>query len=469
MTNISCKIFITPLLISVIGCQSNAVAETLRSSVNKACAVNPEIFSSYLAVKESEQNVKEAKSVIFPTVSSVSEIGFADGLNEDSLTINNSRPLSAQLTIDQPIYLGGRAKAGIRQAKDQLASQRFQSLRQMIDVQLRTISAYVRLAQAYEVVARRKSNIDTLVNQKNDAQRRFELGAGTKTDVVQADARIERGRAELINSEREVAEALAAYIEAAGSRPTERVNMPNMPPMPASEAEALDRAMLSNPDIKSANAQLAAVGQAVKTIQKKWTPEVRMIGSLTSSRDTAFNGFERDDANISVRMTVPLFDGGASSARKERGLLAENRSYHDRNLTINRVSEAISVAWARYEASRQLVRVNTNLANSAKSAAEAIKKESDAGFRSATDILDAQQEYLEAELALTESRFNSVLAAYSLRAIIGDIGISGLTHCDRARINISPTKPAKARKINILPKISISSPKKRSRRGPRGK
>ena len=122
----------------------------------------------------------------------------------------------------------------------------------------------------------------------------------------------------------------------------EKLSLPSIPIQKPSLAEALEEAGRVNPDIQSSNALIDVSKQNIRAAQGNRSPEVRLLGDLNIQRDTAFNGFERDEGSLRLRMTVPIFAGGALAARERGSLLARNRAAYDRNRIINRVRENVT-------------------------------------------------------------------------------------------------------------------------------
>lgn len=444
-------------------------AETLHDAVNRACNLHPEVSTARLLVMEAEQRVKETRSSIFPRLDGTAEAGLTDDFDPDDTSLDNGRPLSGQLTLDQPLYLGGRARAAIKGAKSEVRAQKYRSIRQILDVQLTAIEAYINLSRAIDVLGVRQKNIQALETRKNEAERRYALGAGTQTDVLQAVARIERGQAEIMNAWQDIRREEANFIEATGTAQTGELEFPRLPIMPNSLNDAIIKADQVNPDIRAAQALIDVATSNVRGIQKTFDPELRLIGQASMQRDTVFNGFDRDEASLRLRMSVPLFDGGRGRAAEKRSLYARNRTFYDRNLSIQRTREAISTAWTQYETNNNLVTINKNLADVARRAVTAVRKEVEAGFRPNLDILDAQQELLEAELSYTASRYDAVLAAYLVKGQIGDLEVGAFERCRRLQPDITLKPKRKIWEQDLGFGIKIVSPYKRVKRGPRGK
>lgn len=446
-------------------------AVTLDEVVNAACNFHPDIFTASLQLQEANERVKEARATVFPTINSITEVGIADDADTINSPLRDARPLSTQLSLDQPVYLGGRARAAIKGAKFQRDSERYRSESQILNAQLTAIQAYITLAEAQEVLSVRQQDLTALKKRRDDASRRFELGGGTRSDIVQAEARIARGQAEIISATRNISEAQASLYEASGTTQSDKLSLPAIPEFKASLIAALEEAGQVNPDIKMSYALIDVSGQNIKTAQGNRSPEVRLLGDLNIQRDTVFNGFERDEGSLRLRMTVPIFAGGALASRERSSFLAHNRASYDRNRVINRVRENVTTAWSRLQASERLVKVNEDLVTAAKKANVAVKKEAEAGFRPNLDVLDAQQELLDAQLALTAAKYNNVLSAYLLSGAIGRLDNTKYPDCQ----NLLPTFERKPRykiieKIDtLIPGVKLKIPEKRERKGPRSR
>lgn len=459
------------IVLSACSLSFSGSATSLADTVNSACQFHPDVFTAGLQLQEANERVKEARASILPRINSVTEVGIADDKDSLDSPLRNSRPMFTQLSLDQPVYVGGRSRAAIRGAKFQRTSERFRSKSQILNAQLTAIQAHINLAQAQEVLSVRQQDLETLEKRRRDAARRFELGGGTRSDIVQADARIARGEADIITAQRDISEAQASLYEASGIMQREKLLLPTLlGPMPSLQ-EALEKAGRINPDIRSSNALIDVSQENLKSAQGNRAPEVRLLGDLNVQRDTAFNGFERDEGSIKLRMTVPIFAGGALAARERASLLSRNRAQYDRNRIVNRVRENVTSSWSRLQASERLVSINEDLVNVAQKAAIAVRKEAEAGFRPNLDILDAQQELLDARLALTAAKYSNVLSAYFLAGAIGELDNSQYVSCQELLPDFDrPPRYKIIEKIDtIIPGVKLKVPERREKKGPRSK
>lgn len=444
---------------------------SLTEVVNSACTFHPDVYTAGLQLEEANERVKEARATVFPRVNSITEIGIADDKDSLNSPLRNSRPMFTQLSLDQPVYLGGRARAAIKGAKFQRESERFRSESQILNAQLTAIQAYITLAEAQEVLSVRQQDLTALEQRRDDATRRFELGGGTRSDIVQAEARIARGQAEIVAATRNISEAQASLYEASGIMQSEKLSLPAVPGVKPSLVASLEKAGQVNPDIKASNALIDVSKQNIKTAQGDRSPELRLLGDLNVQRDTAFNGFERDEGSLRLRMTVPIFAGGGLAARERASIISSHRAEYDRNRVVNRVRENVTSAWSRLQASERLVLINEDLVGVAEKAAIAVRKEAEAGFRPNLDILDAQQELLDARLALTAAKYNNVLSAYFLAGAIGELDNSKYENCQALLpdFNRQPRYKIIEKIDTIIPGVKLKVPERRERKGPRSR
>ena len=79
----------------------------LSGDVRETCLTHPRIQAAALQVKETDFGRDIAAATVLPTVNSISEIGTADDSQRVNSTIQNSRIMSSEIRIEQPLYLGG--------------------------------------------------------------------------------------------------------------------------------------------------------------------------------------------------------------------------------------------------------------------------------------------------------------------------------------------------------------------------
>ena len=443
--------------------------QNVEELVNYACETHPTITSANLSVQQAGTRISEAKSLFLPTINSVSEVSIADDQLDEGLGVSGTRPYSTQLIVDQPIYNGGRARNEVKSARLFQEGLRFEGISQVIDIQSSIVTAYISLSFTLADLRVRRENLDFLRNEKNDAERRYALGGGTISNIVEVESRISRAEGDFVAAQARVNQARIALGVATGIAVGEDVDdIVHSKPILSYE-DALADTLERNPQIKSAEQQIHIAETTVERVRADRRPQINLIGDLNMQRETSFSGFERDEARVRLRLDIPIFAGGRLAAQEKGAIIDVTRTEIDKAAVTRNVVEQIQLQWDRVHETRNLISVNSELVVASQKALNAIKKEVFEGFRPGRDVLDAQQELLEAQLRLEQSRFIFTQASFDLQFATGDVDAERFPKCGEAIreiIAINPRQRGDRYQID-LPIIGdvIGSEEGRRRRG----
>jgi len=116
---------------------------------------------------------------------------------------------------------------------------------------------------------------------------------------------------------------------------------------------------------------------------------------------------------------VPIYQGGA-----EWAVIKQQKELHGQSqLQIfdaeRQVRQAVETAWQALQAARAAIAANLAQVKADQIAYEGVQKERKAGTRTVLDVLNAEQELLNAELAVVVSRHDAYLAAHQVLAAAG--------------------------------------------------
>ena len=142
--------------------------------------------------------------------------------------------------------------------------------------------------------------------------------------------------------------------------------------------------------------------------------------SLSSGNDER----DRDSASIAVRVTVPLFDGGESSARVQQARHINVSLAEEARAVRERVHASVTGAWARTVASRQRLAFEQQSVESSRKALDGVREEIRLGQRATVEGLDAQRELTASEVRLAASERDLIVSAYALIATTGQLALN---------------------------------------------
>ncbi|HET7334874.1 MAG TPA: TolC family outer membrane protein [Rhizomicrobium sp.] len=402
---------------------------SLSDALATAYATNPQLDAERANLRATDENVAKANAGWRPSVNaqgsySIEHYEITQGALHGT---SNSHPLQGQVTVDQPILRGGQTYAGIRRAKALVRAGRAQLQDTEQTVLLNAVSAYMNVVRDTAIVNLRQSNVDVLQKQFNATDLQFNVGELTRTDVAQSQARLSGAQADLTAAQGQLAISRANFEQVIG-RPAETLNdEPPLPQTPASEDDVLNLALRGNPQLIAAREAERAADFAVDGSVGALLPQLSVRGQYGWSRSNNFGipgsnpvGSVKATAII-AQLTIPIYQGGADEANVRQAKQLHSQAQLNAVYAERQVREAVRSAWEAYQSARATIVSNEKQVKANKLAFEGVRKEQQVGARTILDVLNAQQEFLNSEVAVVSSRRNTVVAAYQLLAAAGEL------------------------------------------------
>ena len=399
-----------------------ASAETLQEALTAAWLNNPGLDQQRDAARIAQERITEARAQRRPTVDLYSGYVYQSIATNRPFAFNTGDfPVaSAQLETRLPLYTGGRIVAGVRQARAgaMAADAQLDSAGQAL--LLDTLTAYVDILRDREVILIRQSSIELLTGQLTQSQDRFEVGDVTRTDVALSEARLEGGRAQLAAAEAQLEGSLAVYGFLTGLEAGELSPVPPTPALPASFEEALEIALQSNPDITSARHAEKAAAEGVEVARGALRPEVSIIAQA-GVEEYHTEGFTDTSVVAGAQARIPLYAGGANSSALRQARLERSQAQSQLSQLQRAVRTQVARAWYAHLAAERAVEASKRQVDAAEIAYEGAQQELSVGTRTTLDVLDQEQQLLEARLSLATSERDRYVAAHQLLAAMGKL------------------------------------------------
>lgn len=406
--------------------------QTIEEALAAAYRTNPQLLAERARLRALDEGVPRALSNWRPTVTVTGEAGRAhDWTRQEVDDTTTSRrnwrsPATASLTVRQPLYRGGRTLAETSRAENLVQQGRAQLQITEQSVLLDAATAYANLLREQAVLDLNINNEQVLQRQLDAARDRFQVGEITRTDVSQAEARLSRARADRILAEGNLASARANFLRIIGQVPT-RLSTPRLPPnLPATEAEAL-RAAVGNPAVIAAQFSERAARDSVDLVAGELLPTVSLQGELSRLDEVQVPGLERDVAEITAVVSIPLYQAGSVEARLREAKHSAGQARILVEDTLRRAEEDITRAWEALTTARASIEAFQSQIRAAEIALEGVEQEARVGARTVLDVLDAEQELLDARVSLVRAQRDEVVAAYQLAAATGRLTAQALS------------------------------------------
>ena len=417
----------------LVGGLSVANAETLADAIALAYQTNPTLQQQRASTRITDEGVVQAKTGLRPTVGATADI---TGSNTNPAGAGADVKLSgsgAALSISQPLYTGGRVSASISAAEADVLSARegLRSIEQGVLVSV--VQAYVDVRRDQERLRIAKENVAVLQRQLDESNARFDVGEITRTDVAQSQARLASAKAGLSGAQAQLEVSRAAYAAVVGQTPGELAPEPSLAGLlPATVDQAFEAAQSTNPSVTSAKFGEEAAAARVAVAKAGYRPTVSARASLgydAARRSGVGSQFDDYSRTVSGAITasIPLFAGGLTTSQVRAANERENAARSAVEGAKRNAIQQVSNAWSNLLASRAGLVANEEQLRATRIAFEGVRQEQQVGLRTTLDVLNAQLELSNAELALVSARRDEYLAGAVVLQAMGQLDVAKLS------------------------------------------
>jgi outer membrane protein len=405
-----------------------SVPRTLAEALAATYANLPVLQAERAKLRATDENVPTALAGWRPTVIVAGTTGYGDGFARaysnqlhGFLNTQTTRLVgTAQTTVTQNLYTGGRIQATVNKAKNQVYAERATLLAQEQTSFTNAVQAYVGVIQAKQLLALQINNEQVLAKQLQATNDRFRVGEITRTDVAQAEAALEGARATRETAEGNLATARSTFVQVVGFYPPENLVEPQPLNLPIkSEQDASQLASTNNPNVITALFNEAAAKDAVDAAFAALLPQVSLQGQVFQQNNAGARSTQDNGYQVLGQVSVPVYQGGAeySAVRQARQSQQQAQRLIDdarRTAVQNGVNawDTLIAAKASADSTRAQIRAN-------EVALEGVEREAIVGSRTTLDVLNAQQALLNSRVTLVQNLAQVITASYQVASAIG--------------------------------------------------
>ena len=377
------------------------VARSLDDVLSDVREKNPEIISANSLLLQTYEDMPVAWSNYSPNISITSSVERAVTDDKYDQSSTRSDTFSNTLSLSQDL-LNMQHNEQFRQAKLKIEKQEatFRSVVQR--VLLSTITAYLDVLKKHNIVLLHENNLKVLETHMQSVRTQHEMRRRTNADLAQAESRLAKGKADLLSAEIDINVASSAFTRITGSNP-EFLTKPGQIDRVSISAEEIEKiALTDHPSVIIALLEVELAESQIKSKKRAFAPSLALSGSVakSNSNNSATASSGSTVSSIGLTLSVPLFQKGMeySDLRHSQEELKKALANLDnaRRTVVDNVRntwESRRGAYAKIEAYELQVRA-------AKIALESVKQELSAGRRSTLDVLNAEQELLNARVNL---------------------------------------------------------------------
>jgi outer membrane protein len=410
-----------------------ASAETLQGALAKAFLNNPQLNAQRAVVRQASEQVNVALSGYQPKISATASAGpqYTDSKlpNVDTRKRDRLHSASVGVTATQPLFDGFRTPNQVQAAEGGVSAAQ-EVLRVMAQqVLVDATTAYMNVLRDAAIAQLQRHNVEMLEEQLRHTRQRLMAHEVTTTDVSQTESRLAGARWQRLAAESALNASRAAYRRVIGEEQNETLAPPTTVDSmsPPSLSEAVEVALKTNPSVLAAQLGIDVAALQVKIAEGALYPSARLDvsaqqswGSSVGSPVNSSVPFDRQfSAGAFVTLSVPIYQGGAEYAtiRESKEVVGQKR--FDLDHVRDQVRGGVVEAWGQVVATKGQIEAVQVQVKAARDALNGVLQEARAGQRTTLDVLNAQQELVNAQVMLTGTQRDRVVTSYTLLASVG--------------------------------------------------
>lgn len=395
---------------------ASARAESLADALVGAYKDSGLLGQNQATLRAADEDVAGAVAALRPVISYLASASYDFSLSEgtDELSSNLS------ISLEQLLFDFGATRLSIEAAKETVLATREALIGVEIDVLLAAVDAFLDVRNQSAQVNLRQNNVRLIERELRAARDRFEVGEVTRTDVAQAESRLAAARAGLISTQGELSNAREAYLRSVGRYPGTLSPPPSAPATANSLEDARAVARRTHPDIRSAMRQVTVAELNIARAEAAMKPSLSATGSVGVNED-----FD-NASSLGLRLRGPIYQGGALSAAMRQAQARRDASRASLHNITRLIDQSVGNSWSLLQVARANITSSDEQVRAATVAFEGVQEEATLGARTTLDVLNAEQELLNARAALLTAQTNQTFATYSLLASMGLLTVEHL-------------------------------------------
>jgi protease secretion system outer membrane protein len=293
---------------------------------------------------------------------------------------------------------------------------------------LRVVGAYVEALYAREQVRLSTVQRDMYAEQRAVNDKLFAKGEGTKTDMLETQARLDLAEAQLLEAKDNAQTALATLSGIVGQNVDSLGELGDTFRLaPLSEGgfeEWRKLALENNPDLLSQTFAIEAARQEVNKSKAGHYPRVDLVASVSKNDAETLNTYTQESKNraIGIQISVPLYAGGQVNAITRQAVAGMEKARAEYQVKSDKVMVELRKQYAALVSSAARIQALDKAVSSARLLVTATEQSIKGGVRINLDLLNAQQTLYTSQRDQAQARYNYLLALLRLRAAAGTLG-----------------------------------------------
>lgn len=419
-------IFLIFILISCGFCENNTSSLSLEDALLLAYKNNKDILIQESETKAAKAKIMGAKSEFLP------KLNLAGGYIHNSAVVDlEGVPIKLPkdpgvffgydnegmlgITIDQPIYTGGRNTAELRQSLLNLRVQE-ESLRlKKIAIEFETKRLYYGLLLAYETERITKKLFVQTNAHYEDVEKNYKEGTSSRFDVLQSKVQVSKIIPQLVKAKNSSKLILAELKKLLGIDLEEKMELSGSLEFSfigIKEERFLKQAYRNRPDLIMKDMGIDISKQSIEIAKSASRPQINANLNYNYTSDDLGNMFNSDHNlwNAGIKVGIPIFDGFSAKAKVDEAKARYEQITLEEEDLREQIALDIRNACLDLAESSAIIKSQKDSIEEAAEALKIAEISYNNGVATNLDVLDSQVSLSQIEKNLSEAIYDYVMA-----------------------------------------------------------
>ena len=399
-----------------------------------ADSLNSTIKVSNLAVSEAKSGEDVARNAYLPSIEAsvsatyngdgyIMDRNFTNGFGVDIPSFGNN----FKLEVNQVIFAGGAIRSAVKMSEIGTELATLDAVRNRNEIRFLIAGDYIELCKLSNQKKVLDDNIELAKAVADVMHSRVENGTALKTDVTRIELlvkNLEYARIQIEGAEKIVRRELSNALGM--SADMEIIPADELDEMSSTQSLIAESDVLSSsPAVKAADAMVRMSEEQVRIAKSDRYPKIALFageymdGPVLIEVPTLNNNFNYWAVGVGIRYNIDNLYKSRKTINKSR--IAASRSREQLNVAKEQISLAFNAADTDYRNAFILLDTKTQSVALAQENYELVRYRYEEGLAVITDLLDASNQLLDAQIQEVNARMNIAYNYYRLHYISGTI------------------------------------------------
>lgn len=420
---LSIRIFLVAAIVPIAALLAQpALAETLAQAVARAMATNPELRASLANRRANQEAVAGARGGYFPSIDATVGRGQETSNNISTRPLGDVTLMRSEtgVTLSQLVFDTGATSSQVRRSQARSEGSGHQLASASETIGLRTALSFLEVLRLRELANIATESVEAHRRTLNLVTLLAEGGAGRRSDMQQAVARLAQALSSLYALQGQIEQAAADFRRLTDRMPGELDRPRSVAErLPAALDRAIEQALAEHPSVLAAQKDLESAQADREFSRSRLGPRLNLEMGVTQDHDV--NGIRglNYERSAMLRLRYNLFRGGSDAARIRESEARIDEATSTLAKAQTDVERDVRQAWENLNADRLRLPQLLLYADTSAEVVEAYRAQFKLGQRSLLDVLNSESESFAARSGRASGEYAVLAGEYRVLASMG--------------------------------------------------